>query len=231
MTAIRCRSIGFWRQAATSLVFAAVLSVSALSSFFVRVSDTTVEDRPQPIYTEDTNDAWNRIFYYLFSRRVNVRYSGEFPEAAPFGQLDSVFPSPATEHIGRSLRQFQRFEPGDRAIDPFYPSQLSSTGPQRVLSDPLYSELVRALRDAQRDNATRKALARALMQSDLWSAFDILHSQSPGQFAERKTVLMELLAHLVERLALTPAEIQVLPDNSRLSQLGFGIVKKKRPSI
>jgi len=61
------------------------------------------------------------------------------------------------------------------------------------------------------------------MQSDLWSAFDILHSQSPSQFDERKTVLMEQLAHLVERLALTRAEIRALPDNYTLSIGRFGL--------
>src|SRR5579862_5405952 len=64
---------------------------------------------PQPIYSSDPNDAWNRIFYYLFSRRIQTRLSDLYPEGAPF--VDGI-----------STHLFERDEIGDRAIDPLYPS-------------------------------------------------------------------------------------------------------------
>ena len=74
---------------------------------------------PAPIYGPDPKDAWNRIFGFLFSRRMEVRLSDEFPEGAPFTKerIDMRLGD-----RGLSLRTFERIEIGDRAIDPFYPS-------------------------------------------------------------------------------------------------------------
>ena len=37
-------------------------------------------DAPSPVYAPDPNDSWNKIFFYLFSRRVETRVTDEFPE-------------------------------------------------------------------------------------------------------------------------------------------------------
>jgi hypothetical protein len=115
---------------------------------------TLLDSAPQPIYSSDPNDAWNRIFYFLFSRCVDTRLSDLFPEGAPF--VDGI-----------STRLFERDEIGDRAIDPLYPSHFVNIGSRLVLTDPAYSDFQKALQDALNEKAQRPAIARALMQSDL----------------------------------------------------------------
>lgn len=39
-------------------------------------------DAPAAIYAPDPNDSWNKIFFYLFSRRVETRVTDEFPNLA-----------------------------------------------------------------------------------------------------------------------------------------------------
>ena len=56
-------------------------------------------EAPEKIYSDNPNDSWNRIFYYLFSRRVTARMSSEFPEAGPFEKVaDLEFMHLETEH-------------------------------------------------------------------------------------------------------------------------------------
>jgi hypothetical protein len=94
---------------------------------------------PEPIDSQDPHDPWNRIFYFLFSRRLQSRLSDDFPEGAPFRQAgegeDGFGPG-----IRISTRVFDRNETGDRAIDPFYPSFWVAAGSRLVLTDPAYSE-------------------------------------------------------------------------------------------
>ena len=37
-------------------------------------------DAAAPVYAPDPSDSWNRIFFYLFSRRIETRVTDEFPE-------------------------------------------------------------------------------------------------------------------------------------------------------
>ena len=119
--------------------------------------------------------------------------------------------------MGVSTRSFERDEVGDRSIDPLYPSFLRPTGAQLVLNEPGYSELSKALGQALGENTTRPPLARALMQADLWSAYDTLYSTAYSQAAmpetsERRT-LLDLLARMIRKIALTDREIESLPSN------------------
>jgi hypothetical protein len=61
----------------------------------------------EPIYSANPNAPWNKIFYFLFSRRLTVGLSSDFAEGAPF--VDS----PAHRKV--STRVFERNEIGDRA--------------------------------------------------------------------------------------------------------------------
>ena len=175
------------------------------------------KDEPQAVYSADRDDSWNRIFYCLFTRTVQLRLSDDFLEGAPFSQpTQTLFPQ-------RSISDgtFERIEGGDRAIEPLYPSFLTSSGPFQVLDEPRYSQLTKALVAALQENADRTPLARALMQSDVWAAHDILsreydfaHKGEQGnQRRARKDKLLALLAKLIKRLALTSEEIKSLPDN------------------
>jgi hypothetical protein len=177
---------------------------------------------PEPVYAQDPNDAWNRIFYFLFSRRMEVRLSDEFPEGAPFTKEGIDLNLIRVAH-GVSTGTFERNEVGDRAIDPLYPSSLDGTAVRMVLSDPIYSEFTKALHEAldEQDNGKanvpRSLIARALMQSDLWAAHDIFFNPllpaDEKELGERRRVAIDLLARLIRKFAPTPAEIKSLPDN------------------
>jgi hypothetical protein len=159
---------------------------------------------PKAIYSGDPNDSWNRIFYYLFSRRIEARLSDQYPEGAPF--VDGV-----------STRLFERDEIGDRAIDPLYPSHFVNVGSRLVLTEPAYSDFKKALQDALDEKAQRPAIARALMQNDLWGAHDILFfpllPEDEKDLGDLRMIVLDLISRLVKKIALTPEEIKSLPDN------------------
>lgn len=177
----------------------------------IELAETT-----QGIYSTSPNDSWNRIFYYLFSRRVRAMLSSDFPEAAPFHAFDGF---PGYLNLQVSARTVERDESGDRAIDPLYPSFFTEAGVRVVLSGAAYDGLCQALQDATAETAPRSPLPRAIMQNDLWSAYDILtrnrfyrQSGHPA-LADHVDRLQHLLVALMRRLALTPQEISSLPDN------------------
>jgi hypothetical protein len=173
------------------------------------------KDEPQAIYHPDQGDSWNRIFYCLFTRTVKTRLSQDFSEGAPFTSVPMIgFPD---FRVSTSL--FERIEGGDGANDPLYPSFLTSAGAAQALVEPRYSMLKRALAEALGEGLDRPALNRAMMQGDVWAAFDILSERSRfgglerESLAERRSELLPLLARFIRKLALTPEEIKGLPDN------------------
>ncbi|MCU1273034.1 MAG: hypothetical protein JWO48_465 [Bryobacterales bacterium] len=169
----------------------------------------------QPIYADVPGDSWNRIFYHLFTRTLSVRLSSEFPDAQPL----TSFPTMGFPSFAVSVHLFQRIEAGDRAIDPLYPSFLSSAGARQVLEEPRYSLFCRALEDALGEEGRRSIIARALMQSDIWSAFDIIYrvrharTGDSKQLDERRDKLLITIARFIRKIALTQDEIGALPDN------------------
>jgi hypothetical protein len=84
---------------------------------------------------------------------------------------------------------------------------------------------VKALEAVTASSAARAPLARALMQADLWAAYDMLHTvplmrpgsrgSTPDNLVRTRRIeeLMPLLARAIRTLALTRAEIGALPDN------------------
>jgi hypothetical protein len=200
--AILCLAIAAW-----AFPF---LSVSSSRSSPKKPSDKT-QDAPQPIYSENPDDPWNRIFYCLFTRRVEARVSNEYAEGSPFMEYRQGSP------LRVSTRTFERLEIGDRAIDPLFPNFFNDTGARRVLTEPSYSALVKALKEAVTESETRSPVARALMQSDLWSAYDQLHGEytrpDQSELEPHRRVIADLLGRLIRKIALTPEEIRSLPDN------------------
>ena len=174
------------------------------------------KNTPQAVYADDPKDAWNRIFYSLFTRTVKTRLAKEFGTSEPFVPVGGMG---APGRFVASTIHNERIESGDRAIDPLYPSFISEVGVSQALSEPLYSVLRRALIDAIDEKASRPALDRALMQSDVWAAYDILFAQerflaaNSELFLKHRAQLLPLLARFVHKLALTPGEINALPDN------------------
>ena len=168
---------------------------------------------PEPIYSRNPQDSWNRIFSLLFSRRFQVYLSSDFPEAAPFDN------SASDADLRVSTRLFERTETGDRAIDPlYYPPHDSREGRTQLLDEPTYSEFMAAMHEALADNSPRPPLARAWMQSDLWSAYDILDQplfkeDRSEELEARHAAALDAIARMIRKVALTPQEIQALPDN------------------
>jgi hypothetical protein len=169
-------------------------------------------DQPQPVYGDAPQDSWNRIFYFLFTRPVTLRLTEDFPEGAPF-RADSFGGVSRFPALRVSERTFERIELGDRAINPLYPSFLDSAGTVRLFTEPRYSEFERVLREALEEGNKRAPIQRALMQSDLWAAYDKIYRDSRRIDAARAAHILKTLAALIRKLALTPDEIAALPDN------------------
>jgi hypothetical protein len=176
---------------------------------------------PTPIYSPNPQDPWNRLFAILFSRQFQVYKTSDFPEAAPFEN------SASDNELRVSTRLFARVETGDRAIDPlYYPPYNSREGRTQLLEDPTYSEFMTALQAALSENSPRPAIARAWMQSDLWSAYDILSEplfkeDRTQELESRHAAALDALARLIHKLALTPEEIQWYPEPAHDSEAGY----------
>jgi hypothetical protein len=219
------------KRIGTLAVGIAVMAVAAAYSSQTadRQSQAAVSARfaeaPEKIYSDDPNDSWNRIFYYLFSRRVTARLSSDFPEAAPFEKVTDL----EFLRVERSTRAFERNESGDRAIDPLYPSFLTDDGIRLVLRDPAYADLKQALEDGLADTAPRDSMARAMMQSDLWAAYDIVfrckyfEQRGERELAQRRMEILDLVGRLIRKVALTPEEIRSLPDNYSMARTKYGL--------
>lgn len=186
---------------------------------------------PQPVYAADPDDVWNQVFFLLFTRTVASRVAAK--DATDFAVIsDAPGPPP---------RRVTRIESGDRAIDPLYPSLLGINSPSfdfdrdsswRVLQEPRYSRLTTALEEVQRTAQSRPPLARALMQADLWSAYDMLHqltgftrvaTGSGAEAVERARVLLPRLAGAMRALALSVDEIAQLPDTYSAAAKALGL--------
>jgi hypothetical protein len=167
------------------------------------------------VYSADPADPWNRIFAILFTRTISAFETSEYPEAhatAPLPDPQSPF-----VRLRVSTRTFEHDEVGDRAVEALYPSFITTRGVDYVLQERVRGALTQALEDAIGEKRTRPPLDRALMQSDLWSAFDRLDARASARGDDRfrregAAALTPLLAALIRKLALTPAEIAALPD-------------------
>ncbi len=182
------------------------------------LAGSLTNDEPQAVYADNPNDSWNRIFHCLFTRTIQTRLSNDFTSAAPFNPVEAM----GLPHLAASTRLFQRIESGDRAIDPLYPSYVSmggASGAFQVLDEPRFSQLEGALTDALRQQSKRSAVSRALMQSDIWAAYESvarnfsIKDEEGRQRQQRKNHLMPLLLRFLKKLALTSQEIDALPDN------------------
>jgi hypothetical protein len=171
-----------------------------------------VSDNPQSIYAADPNDSWNRIFHALFTRTLKARVSDAFPEGAPF---ESFHVRMGSFPIRLSTRKFSRTELGDRAIEPLYPTFFSAEGPALVLIE-RFSELSTALRAAIDETRNRSAIERALMQADVWAAYDIIYAAELGagpDIPNRRTTLLKLFRQFIRKLSLSNDELNSLKSN------------------
>jgi len=185
-----------------------------------------VSDNPASIYAADPTDSWNRIFHALFTRTVKLRMSDAFPEGAPFVQFPVRMGSFS---LRISKEKFSRTELGDRAIEPLYPTFFTAEGPLQVLTEPRFSELTAALSQAIAETRNRSPIERALMQADVWAAYDIMYAMRFGSAPngpERRVRLLSLLRQFVRKLALSSDEIRSLNSNYALA-----VRRSKLPNV
>jgi hypothetical protein len=167
------------------------------------------------VYSTDPADSWNRIHTILFARTIAAFETSEYPEARASAPLpDPIAPFLALRVSGRT---YDRDESGDRAVEALYPSFITSRGVDYVVAGPAYGALSQALDDAIAERRSRAAIDRALMQVDLWSAFDQLDAVAARPRVDavrhdRAVALTRALATLIRKIALTPAEMAGLPD-------------------
>lgn len=177
------------------------------------LSPVFVSENPGSVYATDPEDPWNRIFRVLFTSTFQVRVSDAFPEHAPF---EPFYVRMGSFPIRLSKMPFSRFELGDRAIEPVYPAFFTPERPRPVLSEQAFTELATALRLAIEETKKRSPIERALMQADVWAAYDIIYEkgvESGVDIHERKPALLSLLRRFVRKLALTSEEIKTLRNN------------------
>jgi len=195
-----------------TLAVLSIAGVGATSSDYLAGSLTKLE--PQAIYSADPHDSWNRILYLLFTRRVECRLTEEFHQPGPMEQVRAM----GNPTLAVTSRSFERIEGGDRAIDPLYPNFFSSKGAESVLGDPQFDELKQGLKDALAEPGQRPPLHRALMQADVWAAFETLSWEADGPLASRAREALPMLAQFIRKLALTSEEIASLPNNYLATQ-------------
>jgi hypothetical protein len=221
----RCRKFWFCLAPALALL-ATTLALSPQTESPEPPRKPAFPSVPGLIYAQDPNDAWNRIFYFLFSRRIQARLSDEFPEGTPFRDKP-LFETDMLPKVHASTRLFERTEIGDRAIDPLYPLFPTIAGSRIVLDEPAASGFAKALGDALDEKVPRAATARALMQNDLWAAHDLLSAAftlPEGKRLEpRRRQIVDLISLLIKKIALTPREIRSLPDNYSAAVPGHGL--------
>jgi hypothetical protein len=167
------------------------------------------------VYAADLNDSWNRIFRSLFTRTDKIYVSSDFPEGAPFVLFAEAM---AVPNLRISSSTLERTEIGDRAIDPLYPSFFTDHGYQKIITASAFAEFKQALTDALNESNPRSTLSRALMQSDLWAAYDAivrfkLRGAKPSEVPNGNEQLLTLLRQLIKKLRLTSEEIASLRSN------------------
>jgi len=196
------------------LLLACCVSLILCARYVAQVPVFIVEE-PQAVYVYSANskDPWNRIFRVLFTSSFVVRVSDGFPETAPF---DPFYVRMGSFPILLSRMPYTRFELGDRAIEPVYPAFFSNARPRQVFYEQAFTELTTALKLAIDETKTRSPIERALMQADVWAAYDLIYEkgiESGVDIQERKPALLSLLRRFIRKLALTDEEIKTLRNN------------------
>jgi hypothetical protein len=89
-----------------------------------------------------------------------------------------------------------------------------------LLTEPSHKNALRVLDEfleMHAENLIHDPVKRALLQRDLWAVFDWSAGRAPGSkqesAEEEKRELQGRLGEVLDRLALTPAQLAALPDN------------------
>lgn len=179
---------------------------------FQRPSEKSPFNFPEKIaliYSADPTDPWNSIFHLLFTRTIRSKLSNDFDRNGPFIPAETM----GLRDLKVSTQSVERVEIADRAIDPLYPTFFTDAGVSPILSEPHFSKLTQALSSVLSEQNPRSITARALMQMDLWAAYDILYHRQSSVNYKNQQVLLTLFAQCVHKLALTQDELSQIPGN------------------
>lgn len=84
-----------------------------------------------------------------------------------------------------------------------------------LLTEPSHKNALRVLDEfleMHAENLSHDPVKRAILQRDLWAVFDWSAGRAPGSQQEKRE-LQGRLGEILDRLALTPAQLAALPDN------------------
>ncbi|MBZ5682712.1 MAG: hypothetical protein LAO24_21675 [Acidobacteriia bacterium] len=108
---------------------------------------------------------------------------------------------------------------------------------EHLLEEPSHRHALQVLDEflqTHAENLIRDPVKRALLQHDLWAVFDWSVQQYPGnkrpRYDKEKRELQVRLAEVLRRLALTPKEIETLPDNYAQAVVSGTFAKEYDPS-
>jgi len=106
------------------------------------------------------------------------------------------------------------------------------------LSKPSHESVLRVMDEflqTHADRLIRDPVKRAILQRDLWAVFDWTVARVPNRpgepaYEKEKFELQTRLAEVLRRLALTPEEIRVLPENYGQAVASGQFAKKYDPA-
>ncbi len=171
------------------VIVASVLSGVRAEDHAGPASTTLTSAAPLPVYDADPGHLWNRLFSSLYIRPRSLPAVGE---------------QPATVH----------FEGGD-VIEflAWGQTEYWSTEAMFQKLDPLLNEFL----DQERSLRVNDPLKRIVLQHDLWASYDHLIDLNNRRLGDlptrqRRDTLCRKLAWCMQQLAISPGELEQLPE-------------------
>ncbi len=167
-------------------------SADGLSHYFFQdgpLRATLKSDAPLPLYDADPAHLWNRMFAAFYIRPRVLPATTEQPETIRYEGGDVI------EFLAWGKTEYWSSPEVFEKVNPLLDEFLTSDG-VHLISDPL---------------------KRAVLQHDLWAVFDHLidlnnRRQGDRETRTRRSVLCSKLARCMDQLALSPSEIERLPN-------------------
>ncbi|MCA9078273.1 MAG: hypothetical protein KDA93_24810 [Planctomycetaceae bacterium] len=167
-------------------------TASELSAYFHHdgpLADTLISDAPLPLYDQDPQHLWNRLFAEFYIRPRHLPATDEQPEMV--------------RYEGGDVIEFLAWGSTD-----YWSSQQVAN---RV--EPLLDEFL----DGQAADLIEVPLKRVVLQHDLWAVYDHLIDQNIQrrgnlETRQRRDRLCSKLARCIQSLAVTDEQLARLPD-------------------
>ena len=147
-------------------------------------------DQPLPIYDDDPQHLWNRLFAALYIRPSHI------PDEAGGAAVARIEGGDIIDFLGWAGTTYWDEPDVNAGLNAVVDEFLADDGAARI-DDPLY---------------------RAILLRDVWAAFDFLTDQNIRrkgsiQIRRQRTELCSKLARIMQGLSLSDSEVEALPDN------------------